>query len=171
MCYIYDVSVDDMGHYYLQITEVDDDTNIAHAKIDMNLFVKAAPRVAFEEEIPKGLLSSKENHSFHCDVVSYPINDTKVEMKFRQCDGGDFVGCGGSSSLRLTHSQAPVSPEEAAFPSDSTVVLGAPIGWSHGVLTCKACKRDLCAEDVTTFLLGDQPGSENYPYFIKIIVH
>ena len=82
----------------------------------------------------------------------------KVEMRFRQCDGGDFVGCRGSS-LRLTHAQVPVPPEEAAFTSDSTVVLGAPFGWSHGILTCKACKRDVCAKAVTTFLVGDQPGS------------
>ena len=82
MCYIYDVAVEDMGHYYLQITEVDDHTNIVHAKIDMNLFVKAAPRVTFEEEIPKALMSSNENHSFHCDVVSYPINDTKGPVTY-----------------------------------------------------------------------------------------
>ena len=57
VCYIYDVSVEDMGHYYLQITEVEDNTNIVHAKIDMNLFVKAAPRVTFaDEDIPKGWL-------------------------------------------------------------------------------------------------------------------
>ena len=50
----------------------------------MNLFVKAAPLVAFAEDIPRGLLSSKENHSFHCNIVSYPINDTKIVMKFRE---------------------------------------------------------------------------------------
>ena len=160
ICYIYDVTVEDMGHYYLQIKEVEDDTNIVHAKIEMNLFVKAAPRVAFGEEVQKGLLSSGENHSFHCYAVSYPINDTKVEMKFRQCEGGDFVECDGSP-LRLTHTQVHVPPERAAFTSVSTVVLGAPFGWSHGVLTCSACKRDECAVANTTFLLGDQPGSVN----------
>ena len=76
-----------MGHYYLQITEVEDDTNIVHAKIDMNLFVKAAPRVAFGEEIQKGLLSSGENHSFFCYAVSYPINDTKVDRNRKKSTG------------------------------------------------------------------------------------
>ena len=158
MCYIYDVSVDDMGHYYLQITEVDDDTNIAHAKIDMNLFVKGDPIVAFGPETPRGLLSSDENHTFRCNVVSYPINGTKVSMKFKQCDGGDFVNCKGSP-VPVTPSQAEVDTAVAPFTSDPTVVLGKPFGWSHGVLTCKACRKDLCAKDVTTVLLGDQEGS------------
>ena len=95
-----------------------------------------------------------------------------IELPVRQCNGGDLVGCRGSSSLRLTHTQAAVSPQEAAFTSDSAVVLGAPIGWSHGILTCKACnKRDQCAEDVTTFLLGDQPGSVNYLVSYENCVH
>ena len=101
-----------------------------------------------------------------------PKSKMSIELPVRQCNGGDLVGCRGSSSLRLTHTQAAVSPQEAAFTSDSAVVLGAPIGWSHGILTCKACnKRDQCAEDVTTFLLGDQPGSLNYLVFGEKFVH
>ena len=55
-----------MGHYFLQITEVADDKNIVHAKIDMNLFVRGDPIVAFGQETPRqGIhLTAKISTSF-----------------------------------------------------------------------------------------------------------
>lgn len=157
MCNIYDVAVADMGRYSLVIKEVDDNQDMVHGKIKMNLFVKGLPRATFSNK-PKGLLTVDSNHTLSCDVVSYPVKATVVDMQFRKC--AKLSNCLGADkySLPLSPSQESVSPEQSPFSSVSSVTLGHASGWSDGVVICEACNQMGCDRDEATFLLGDLPG-------------
>lgn len=55
----------------------------------MVLYVKAKPGVMFEGENSHGFYREGEDLGLTCNIKSYPINETIVEIMFLNCTKGD----------------------------------------------------------------------------------
>ncbi len=115
-----------------------------------------------------GLLSASEDHTFHCQAVSYPVDETTVKMAFRKCgdeaDGDSsnnaFLTCAAREDfpLPLNPISEHVRESEAAFLGDWSVTLATASGWSNGVVSCEACNELGCDSGSAAFIVGDLPG-------------
>ncbi len=106
MCIIYDIDINDMGEYTLQVYNVKEHTETILGHLKMSLFVKAKPQVTMvnSRSSPNGLVFIGVENQFQCHVRSFPIVNTRLTITYHPC-GDQLDSCkvnsNGTDSLAL----------------------------------------------------------------------
>ena len=175
-CDVRDVGADDMGRYELYVS---DPHHAFVGKIDMTLYVRAAPKVEIledgggraqkEEERDADQRKGKEGGGrsgrllshmdkavdTRCRVTAYPLEEVTVRAAFRGCDDADCSRLADADDgRRLAHRVEEtdgISYAEIAIPTGE-------VGRQSGLVVCSACSNREglgCGEDEAPLLTTD----------------
>jgi FMS-like tyrosine kinase 1 len=157
--YIYDIQASDMGKYVLQIFDPEDPE--VFQELSMHLYVKAAPAVDFESDIPL-LMPIGEKHTILCHARGFPAIQS-VEIEVEKCDE-NFECDEADDPYDYKHS---VDVFNTGHVTRIAQVTLETFEIKAGRLVCTACNRIGCTTEKTNFIVSDIAEAMKVTKFIE----